>query len=168
MVAILETELSESSFAKDELEPSYKRQAAPLPREQAERHVRFSPNDRIFEIPHLNDISDDEVDDVWMSPEDFKAIQRECKAIVLMIQHKHSLLKNIEIRGLEHHTPSEKEETEGLQDLLYDTVDRLMTFVDDTSMDVSELLAEMCMKISACSEAKARQIALQDEENARA
>jgi len=169
MVAILKKELSESSFAKDALVPQCKTETALSARTQAERHIRFSPNDRVFEIPHLDDLSDDEIYDVWIRREDFEITRRECKTLIRIIQRGHqSRFKDIELRGLEHHRPREKEEVEGFLDMMYDTVDRLMRFSDDTSIDVSGLLAEMCMKISECSVAKARQTALHDEESARA
>lgn len=169
MVAILEKELSESSFAKDTLVPGCKTETVLSERDAESRRIRFSPNDRVFEIPHLNDLSDDEIDDMWIRREGFENIRRECKALIRIIQRGHeSRLKDIELRGLEHHRPREKEEVERLLDMLYDTVDRVMRFSDDTSVDTSGLLAEMCMKISEISVAKARQTALQDEENARA
>ncbi|KAL3941450.1 MAG: hypothetical protein SGBAC_004190 [Bacillariaceae sp.] len=167
MVAILEKELSESSFAKDTLVPHCQTETA-LSARHAKRCIRFSPNDRVFEIPHLNDLSDDEINDMWIRREDFENIRRECKALIRILHRSHqSRLKDIELRGLEHHRPREKEEVERLLDMMYDTVDRVMRFSDDTSMDTSGLLAEMCMKISESSVAKARKTALQDEENAR-
>lgn len=133
------------------------------------RRLYFSGKNEINEIPHINDLSDEEIEGVWMSPEDFKTIRRECEKIIMIIEHDSSLVEGmgIELRGLEHHMLKQRKQIEGIQDLLYDTVDRIMCFRDETSMDVGEMLAEMCQKISTRSEALARQIGMQDEEVAK-
>mmetsp|Transcript_24421 Transcript_24421/g.59809 ORF Transcript_24421/g.59809 Transcript_24421/m.59809 type:complete len:168 (+) Transcript_24421:33-536(+) len=164
MIPYTQEELFHSSFTKTDFENDFKRPALPI--EQEQRRVTFAPRDEIFEIPHIDDLSDEEVEDVWMSPDDFAEIRRECQTIVMMIEHQSSLLKGIELRGLEHHMLSQRRHTEELQDLLYETVDNLMHFNEETSMDVSDMLAEMCQKISSRSEALARKTALQDEMNA--
>lgn len=180
MVAILEAECSGSFCSKDELVLHCKTQPTQptqliqrrqptqtkQPPDQVRRIVRFEPHHQTIEIPHLNDLSCGEIDDIWMNRDDFTAIQKECKAIVLVMGRKRSLLDNFELRGLEHHAFSERNEREVLQDILYDIVEKLMRFSDETSMDVTDLMAEMCGKISKKSEYKARQIALQDEKDA--
>jgi hypothetical protein len=45
-----------------------------------QRSVRFSLSpDKIWEIPHIDDISQDEIKDVWMSPTEQKHIRRNCR-----------------------------------------------------------------------------------------
>lgn len=129
------------------------------------RSVQFSDENQIHEIPHIDDLSDEEIEGVWMSPDDFKDIRRECQKIIMIIEHDSNLLNGmgIELRGLEHHMVKQRKHIEGIQDLLYDTVDRLMRFHDETSMDVGDMLAEMCQKISSRSEALARKIGIEDE-----
>ncbi|CAJ1949161.1 unnamed protein product [Cylindrotheca closterium] len=153
--------------AKIELESDSKPQLVTL--ENMPRRVQFSGEHKIHEIPHIDDLSDEEIEQVWMSPDDFKDIRRECQKIIMIIEHDSSLLEGmgIELRGLEHHMVKQRKHIEGIQELLYDTVDRLMCFHDETSMDVGDMLAEMCQKISSRSEALARQIGIQDEEIAK-
>lgn len=139
-------------------------------KEKMPRRIQFLEDDDIFEIPHIDDLSDEEVEDVWMSPEDFKVIRRDCQKIIMILEHDSNLIEGmgIELRGLEHHMLSQRKHIDGIQELLYDTVDRLMRFQDETSMDIEDMLADMCRKISSKSEAMARHTALKDEKAARA
>lgn len=166
MVVWIREDHTHSSLPLPELEDVLKAQGLPIKERPPRRHVIFAPQEEIFEIPHHSELSQEEIDSVWMSKEEFEAIRRECKKIIMMIQHDSRLVRGIELRGLEHHTLSRQKRTEELQELLYDTVDRLMAFHEETSMDVSEMLAEMCQKISSGSEEMARQKALEDEKRA--
>ena len=132
--------------------------------QKAVKSVRFARHDRVRKIPHIDDLTDDEIDAVWMHPEDFKDIRKECKTIILVLEHDPDLVEGIEIRGLEQHMLHQKNQAQATQKLLYDTVHRLQKFADDSGMDVSDMIASMCNKISSEPEAYARQTALKDEE----
>ena len=166
MVACMQEELIHSSFPKT-VDDDLKATTRFIREKPQERNVFFAQQDEIFEIPHLDDLSDEEINDVWMSNEEFAAIRRECKKIIMIIQHDSRLARHIELRGLEHHMLHQQKATEALQELLYETVDRLLSFREESSMDVSDMLAEMCQKISSRSEVSAHKRGLKDEMIAR-
>ena len=163
MVACIQEELIHSSFPKTVVNNDLNGSARCIKDKTRRRPVIFAQHDEIFEIPHLNDLSHEEVNDVWMSPEEFAAIRRECKKLIMVMQHDSRLVRGIELRGLENHMLSQQKGKEALQELLYETVDRLLSFHEETSMDVSDTMAEMCQQISSRCEASARQRGLQDE-----
>ncbi|CAJ1949159.1 unnamed protein product [Cylindrotheca closterium] len=158
-------QLFNSSF--DKIEFDFDDLKSPTPQKATKKSVRFERHDHVYEIPHIDDLSDEEIDDVWMHPDDFKAIRRECQAIILIIEHDSDLIEGAELRGLEHHTSKQKKQAQAIQKLLYDTVERLQTYGDQSSTDVSDMLACMCQKISKRPEAFARQTAAEDEEEAK-
>lgn len=161
-----QTELLHSSFTSFDYEHDAKDVPLPLTYEEAPlqnvRNVRFSRYDEVFEIPHIDDISDDEINDVWMSSEDGSKIRRDCQSIVLMLNSSSANLKGIEKRGLEQHARSSTEQRRAVQDLLYEAVDRIQTFQDEKGVEASHLIAELCQKISAVSIQAARRAGTQD------
>lgn len=159
-----ERQASQSSFSKCALDATNKEEAWQVPSVIKAHKVQFSlSNNQVFEIPHINDMSDTEIDAIWMNCDDFRAIRRECKLIISMMVQGDDRQRGVELRGLEHHMPKKIKEIESIQCLLYDTVERLMQFTDDTSVDVTDLLGDMCSQISSKPKESARQIALQDE-----
>jgi hypothetical protein len=129
--------------------------------------VRFASHDRVRKIPHINDLSGEEVDAVWMHPDEFRAIRKECQSIILFIEHGSDVPDGMELCRLEHHMSKWKEQAQAMQLLLYDTADEIQDYGDDSSIDVSDVLASMCHKISSRQEELARKIALEDEKQAR-
>ena len=163
---LLNSSLGKVEFKFDDISSSLHHQHST--QTAVEKKVRFASHDKVRTIPHINDLSDEEVDAVWMHPDEFRAIRRECQSIILFIEHGDcDVTDDIEIRGLEHHMLKQKLEAQALQQLLYDTVDKIQSFGDDCSMDVSDMLASICHKISSRQEELVRKIALQDEKDAR-
>lgn len=167
MVAPTQTQHQVFNSSFDKIEFDLDELKSPSVPKSDKKSVRFSSRDRVHKIPHIDNLSEEEIDEVWMHPDDFKAIRRECQAIILIIEHEPDLMEGAELRGLEHHMSKQKKQAKAIQELLYDTVERLQKFGDQSSSDVSGMLACMCKKISARHEAYARQTALQDEEEAR-
>lgn len=152
-----------SSFTKIELDGGLK---LPLPigePSEAVRSVCFSERSGVFEIPHINDLSDEEINAVWMSDADFKAIREECRKIIEAIERGFlNILVGIELRGLEHHLSIQRNQKAAMREILYDTVEKLQCYEDQTQIDVSDLIGEMCRKVSKQSVQKAHQMALRD------
>jgi hypothetical protein len=144
----------------------YKRLKAPLPLTKdvavQRRNVNFAPSDMVFEIPHIDDLSEDEIDNVWMSPEDGSKIRQECQSIVVMMNNESENLKDIETRGLEQHAVAYTEQCTAIKHLLYEAVDRIQTFQAEKGVEVSHLIAELCQKISAVSVITAQRTATHD------
>lgn len=168
MVARTQTQHLHFNSSFDKFEFEFDESKSPTPQKPEGKKVSFARRDNVYEIPHIDDLSDEEVDQVWMHPDDFKDIRRECKAIILIIEHDSDLLEGAELRGLEHHMSKQKKQAQAMQQLLYDTVERLQKFGDESKSDISDMLASMCQKISKRPEADARETALHDEEDAKA
>jgi hypothetical protein len=136
----------------------------PLPEDVAVQHrkVNFAPYDQVFEIPHIDDLSDDEVANVWMSPEDGSKIRQECQSIVVMMNNECENLKDVETRGLEQHAMAYTEQCKAIKYLLYEAVNRIQSFQEEKGVEVSHLIAELCQKISAVSVTTAQRTATRD------
>ena len=71
------------------------------------KNVQFSDYDDIFEIPHINNMSREEIQDCWMTDQDFKNIRLECrhavKAFDNALKHTH-LPEGYYLRGLDQQT----------------------------------------------------------------
>lgn len=157
-----ENELLHSSFPSMDYEqvkvpPSLNKEVAVQP-----RNVDFAPYDEVFEIPHIDDLLDDEIDNVWMTPEDGSKIREECKSIVVMMNDESENLKDVETRGLEQHAMAYTEQRRAIKHLLYEAVDRIQNFQVEKGVEVSHLIAELCQKISATSVTAAQLTARHD------
>lgn len=168
MIAKPREELFNSSFTKIAFDAGLK-----LPTNKTSKtftkRVCFAEHDEVFEIPHVNDLSDDEIDAVWMSEEDFKSIRKECRMIILAIEREcTNILDGVELRGLEHHMSTQRKQKAAVREILYGTVEKLQCFQDETNMDVSDMMGEMCQKVSSRSEKMAHRMALGDAVEAKA
>ncbi|CAJ1949163.1 unnamed protein product [Cylindrotheca closterium] len=171
MVARSQQELFNSSFTKIEFEGDLKQSGAEPPTvfesvcfTKKFKSVCFAKHDEVFEIPHMNDLSDEEIDAVWMSDTDFKSIRKECRKVILAIERGcFKSLAGVELRGLEHHLFSQRKQKDAIREILYSTVEKLQSFQDETKTDVSDMMAEMCQKVSTRSGMMAQQMALGDE-----
>lgn len=161
-------ELFNSSFTKIEFDGDLKLLTTQPPK--CPKRVHFSQRkDEVFEIPHIDDLSDEEIDAVWMHDEDFKAIRKECRNIIMAFEKKSiNVLIGVELRGLEHHMPSQRKITDATRDILYGTVEKLQCFQDESNVDVSDMMAEMCQKVSLRAVKMAHRMALGDEVEAQA
>ena len=112
----------------------------------------------------FRDLTDEEIDDVWMSPEDFRDIRRQSQKIIIMMEHDSRMfdgVEGIELRGLEHHMLSQRKHIEAIQDLLYDTVDRLMTFRDESMREAFLVLtfrSSLCLPFAMRSRHRRRHL----------
>jgi hypothetical protein len=157
-----ETALLHSSFRSFD----YQQLKAPLPLTEEvavqHRNVNFASYDEVFEIPHIEDLSDDEIDNVWMSAEDGSKIRQQCQSIVVMMNNESENLKDVETRGLDQHALAYTEQCKAIKYLLYGAVDRIQTFQEERGVEVSHLIAELCQKISAVSVTAAQRTAACD------
>lgn len=168
MVARTHQEVFNSSFTKIEFDGGLK-----LPQtEQSKtlkKSVQFSPQNDIVEIPHINELSDEEIDAVWMRSEEFSAIRNECRRIIMAVEKGcNEALIGVELRGLDRHMLSQRKQKDAVRGILYRTVEKLQCFEDETGADVSDMLAEMCEKISSRAKEMAHKMALGDEVEANA
>ena len=121
---------------------------SPRQRRRTLARVTFSSTDELQEIPHINDLSDEEVKDVWMSREELQTIRRQCATIVKFMDMDSAIRHGVCLRGLEQNTPSYVELQVGIRRQLYDAVYAIQQFQETTGVLVPDLLAETCQKYS--------------------
>ena len=68
--------------------------------------VTFGQFDDVYEIPHLKNMSQEEIDDCWMSEEDFRVIRVECRDAIKALDNglKQDLPEGYYLRGLDQQT----------------------------------------------------------------
>jgi hypothetical protein len=124
------------------------------------KSVTFAPVDEVVEIPHLNDMSDAVFKQVYMSREELKDIQKDCKTLVRMMDE--GITKGFCQRGLDQHTPAYTEKHQLIRQQIYDAVSAVQMFETKTGKCAQELLAKLCQKLSEKSTETARIAALSD------
>jgi hypothetical protein len=137
---------------------------------QRRRILRFAKYDEVFEIPHIDDLSREEVGSVWMNRRELEDIRRRARAMVSLIDDGpnfggRSDGDDLCIRGLDQHTASYHKKQKVIQNLIYEAVFRLQGFHSYTSaqeVDVQGLIAEFCTQFSSTSAAAAVQRAHMD------
>lgn len=68
--------------------------------------VTFGLFDDVYEIPHLKNMSQEEIDDCWMTEEDFRVIREECRDVVKALDNglKQEVSEGYFLRGLDQQT----------------------------------------------------------------
>ena len=92
------------------------------------RRVRFSHYDDVFEIRHIDDMSNQEIDDLWLSRECLQDIREECRSIVQSINEGCTADNEDDrfyIRGLDQHTTHAVKCRKALQNIIYEAVGRV-------------------------------------------
>ena len=129
--------------------------------------IRFAKHDEIYEIPHIDDMSDKEVDAVWLSREEMNEVRQEAKSIVSQIDQAVSM--GLCIRGLDQHTKCYMTRRRAENDLIFEAVIRLQPFKERANgINVDMLIADLCTKYSKAAVAAAINRAKSDEQDAMA
>ena len=140
------------------------------------KNLRFAKYDEVYEIEHINDMSDDEIDSCYMSPEESKAIRLECRNLVeklnsdpygmfLNDQGFEHIPKRSIYRGLEKHCKKVASKTTAIQDEMYDIVFALQEMqFQHPDQDYTELIAKRCSKITKQARIDARISGIHDAE----
>ena len=124
------------------------------------RCVRFSPFDEVMEVLHVNDMSDEEISQVWYSSKEMQAIRRKCRRTVDLMNRCETLTS----RGLEKHTEQilrqRSEIKSEIYEILLDTqhLQRLRGVVDP------EQIAGLYKPYSDIAHLEAHMIGLSDAE----
>jgi hypothetical protein len=128
--------------------------------------VTFAPTDELQEIPHLRDLSDEEIANVWMTAGELHAIRRQCSTIVKFIDSAimdTTATHGVCLRGLEQNTPSYVSIQMAVRAQLYDAVFFIQHFQQHAGVAVPNLIAETCQKFSSKSVAQAHAVGLNDQ-----
>jgi len=114
----------------------------------------------VIEIPHINDLSPDEIFDCWMTPEEFRSIRKECLGAVA--ENDKKMTDGMLLRGLDQHTNRYKEARDFISRQVYDAIFRVQEIEQANGVDCSELMAQLSAKYSAPSAIAAQSAALSD------
>ena len=143
-------------------------------RRQHRRSIQFAKQDEIYEIPHIDDMSDEEIDDVWLSNREMKKVRQEARSIVSLIDSDDFMLDDYNdglcVRGLDQHTKTYMNRRQAENDLMFEAVFRLQPFKQRTNIDVNVdgLIADLCAKYSVAAVVAAANRAKFDEQEAMA
>jgi hypothetical protein len=130
------------------------------PRQEAQRGVRFAEYGEVFKIPHIDDLSDEEVESVWTSPEELNEIQNSARETASLIDspnfggalasRRRGQDGGICFRGLDQNTPSYVKKREATQNWIYDAVFRLQRLNwAQQDAHVHGMIADLCRRYSS-------------------
>jgi hypothetical protein len=127
-------------------------------------HIVFADFDTVFQIPHLNDMSDREIFDCWMTEQELYEIRKQCiGAVREMNGHgKDGPPEGVFLRGLDQHTDKYRERKDEINRQIYDAVARIQDFQRLSGKDATEVLAKLCHKYSEPSVVAAHMTAISD------
>ena len=134
----------------------------PMRTQRKYKTVTFSPTDELQEIPHINDLSDEEVSDVWMTRAELQGLRRQCAAIVKFIDMESAVQHGVCLRGLEQNTPAYVAVQVTIRSKLYDAVYAIQHFQLTTGTVVTDLLSETCQQLSHDSVLQAQIVGMLD------
>jgi hypothetical protein len=123
--------------------------------------LRFADYDTVFPIPHINDLSEQEIQDCWMTAEDLRAIRQSCIGTVREMNSGEPP-EGIFLRGLDQHSDKYRERKDEINQQVYDAVFRIQTFQRLSGKDASEVMAKLCAKYSEPSVIAAQTAAIAD------
>lgn len=124
-------------------------------------HLAFADFDTVFQIPHINDMSDQEIHDCWMTAGDLREIRQACIGTVRNM-NKGEPPEGIFLRGLDQHSDKYRERKDEINNQIYDAVFRIQEFQRLSGKDASEVMAKMCAKYSEPSVIAAHTAAISD------
>jgi hypothetical protein len=121
--------------------------------------------DEVFEVPHIDDISDDEVDATWYSKKEFQTIRKSCLRTVELMEQNLSIKESSKhcTRGLEKHTVLRRELRKRQQELCFETVMNIQDLSESRGVALNDIMAEFYAKSCSNSVREAIRVALQDE-----
>ena len=135
-------------------------------KQSSERRIRFSKYDAVYDIKHIHDFTDQEIQDCYMHPNELKAIRRECCVAVKEYDGKkdgkEQEREGYYLRGLDQHTNKYKERKDEIGKQVYDAVFRIQDFAWESGVDCDEMIAKASMKYSEPSVIAAQMAAMSD------
>ena len=137
------------------------------------RHVQFNENVRVKPIRHVNDMSDAEIQRLYMNSEEAYEIRMECLDMVQLMEEQEEnegaqvLDKYYCTRGLEKHTARNNEALMQQRELLYASVLKIQSLcLPPGMMDMEATIAEICTKLTEPSVVKALKYGVHDAKEA--
>lgn len=122
--------------------------------------LRFSPYDDVFEIPHIDDFPQEEVDSMWFVSEELQAMREECVALCARLDESEDV--DFCIRGLDQHTKKYNEKRYAIQKIVSEGVFKIMQYQSNANIDVTQVISQLYQNLSASSVAAAAEIGRMD------
>jgi len=127
----------------------------------SKKNIAFADYDLVYEIPHINDMSPEEIHDQWMTAEDLLNIRKSCIGTVKDMNNGEPP-EGMFLRGLDQHTLKYKERKDEIDRQVYDAVFRIQEFQRMSGVDASDVMANLCTKYSEPSVIAAHTAAISD------
>jgi hypothetical protein len=139
--------------------------APPPQRSSITKCLRFHKYDEVFEIPHIDDISEDEVDATWYSKKEFQAIRKSCLRTVELMERNRFIKESSKhcTRGLEKHTDLGRQIRKRHQEVCFEAVMNIQDLSDSRGVALNDIMAEFYAKTCSKSVQEALRLASQDE-----
>lgn len=140
-----------------------------MPLVKSHRRVRFAAHDKVFEIRHLKDMSDEEISSVYTSSEELQAIQTECRTLVRMMDEGQHIGKDGKelfcARGIDQHTQFHTSRARDVRSSMYNSIYTAQCFHEqeyEGSVPLEKLIGALCQRISSVSVELAHAIGMTD------
>lgn len=131
------------------------------------RRVRFANKTRVRKIPHHNDLSEEQIEQIWISKEDYRALRQDCAKRIRFLDKVKMKEPNEApfcVRGLLNHTASARAKKNAYRDVMYDALAQALD--KELEENIEEALAQICKICSAPSVKTAHLEGLADEKEA--
>ena len=135
------------------------------------RCVQFAAQKEVFDIPHLDDICDEEYDETWYSPDEIDAMVQEAKSLAAKIDQG-CLVSGVCTRGLEQNTKSHRKRLLSIAELKFQAISSLQDFqklsqLQNNEIPVDDAIADICRRCSSQVVQDAIEVAKKDAIDAR-
>ena len=121
-------------------------------RSNNKKSVKFADYDDVYEIQHIDDITDEELNALYLSADERKAIQLDCLSIVHKVDNCDIGFDDTThcVRGLEFQTAEYIKWRKGIQKQLYAVVFEAQAFNSQGIIRCTpELISELCQEYSS-------------------
>jgi hypothetical protein len=129
-----------------------------------QRSVMFAEFIKVVDIPHIKNLSNEEIENTWMSREEMRFVKMECLDTLALMNAGETLNENIGLceRGLEKHTVISLERSGRIKCCAYEAVFGMQKFHRLRGFSLPNLMAELYNSSSAPSQSEARKRGFRD------
>jgi hypothetical protein len=129
-----------------------------------QRSVMFAEFIEVVDIPHISDLSNEEIANTWMSRKEMEFVKMECCDTVALMNAGETLNENNGLceRGLEKHTAGGLERSIRVRCCAYEAVFGMQKFHRLAGFSPPNLMAELYNSSSAPSQSEALERGFQD------
>ena len=130
------------------------------------RNVCFYPYVKVRDIPHINDLPQDVIDECYLSKDELWSIHDDCREIMFQCgmnsSHKDFLKEGYALRGLDKRTWKYCVKRDEIHDQVQDAVYQYQRIQRLTGKDKTQIMAETCTKLSHPAVVSAQIAAISD------